>query len=166
MSVVPAVRNAVLALDNQQPVNRIRTMAEIVAQNYGAIRFPMSLLWIFSALALLLSAVGIFGVTSYTVSQRTREMAIRLALGASHRELLRLVLREGLAVTLAGTVVGLAGTLLVSRLMKAYVYGISSTDPLTLTAACLVLAAIALLASYIPARRAARVDPMVALRYE
>ena len=166
MSVVPAVREAVLLLDRQQPVNRIRSMQEIVAQTYGAIRFPMSLLWIFSALALVLSAVGIFGVMSYTVSRRTREMAIRMALGASRGEVLRLILRESLAVTLLGVAMGLGGAFGVSRVMAGYVYGISSTDPLTFAFACLLLAAVALLASYIPARRAAKVDPMVALRYE
>ncbi len=166
MSVVGAVREAVLSLDKEQPVNRIRTMNEIVSETYGAIRFPMTLLWIFSALALLLSAVGIFGVMSYTVSRRTKEIAIRMALGASRRQMLGLVLQEGLLVTLLGVVLGLAGALVLSRVMAGYVYGITSTDPLTFAATSLLLTAVALLASYIPARRAAKVDPTVALRYE
>ena len=166
MSVVPALRDTVLSLDKEQPVNRIQTMNEIVSQTYGAIRFPMTLLWIFSALALLLSSVGIFGVMSYTVSRRTQEMAIRIALGASRREVLRLVLREGIGVTLFGVALGLAGALVMSRVMAGYVYGITSTDPLTFAAASVLLTAVAILASYLPARRAARVDPMVALRYE
>jgi putative ABC transport system permease protein len=131
-----------------------------------AIRFPMTLLWIFSALAVVLSAVGIFGVMSYTVNRRAKEIAIRMALGASRREMLGLVLREGLGVTVFGVVLGLAGALVLTRLMAAYLYGITSTDPLTFAATSLLLTIVALLASYIPAHRATRVDPMLALRYE
>jgi putative ABC transport system permease protein len=166
LKVAGAVRAAVLSLDKEQPVDRIRTMNEIVSQTYGTIRFPMALLWIFSALAMILSAVGMFGVMSYTVSRRTKEMAIRMALGASGGGMLRLVLREGLAVTLIGVVLGLVGASVLSRVMAGYVYGITSTDPLTFASTSLLLIAVALLASYIPARRAARVDPTVALRYE
>src|SRR5580658_1056493 len=166
MSVVPGVRNAVLALDKEQPVNDIRTMSEIVSETYGAIRFPMTLLWIFAALALALSAVGIFGVMSYAVSRRTQEMAIRMALGASRREVQRMVLREGLRVTALGVAIGLGAALALSRVMAGYVYGITSTDPLTLVGASLLLTLVALLASYLPARRATRVNPMTALRYE
>jgi putative ABC transport system permease protein len=166
MSIVPELRDAVRSIDQEQPINRVKTMDEIVSETYGAIRFPMTLLWIFSTLALVLSAVGIFGVTSYTVSRRTREMAIRLALGASRGDLLHLILGEGLGVTLIGIVLGLAAALGLSRVMAGYVYGITSTDPLTLVSASLLLISVALLASYIPARRAAKVDPIVALRYE
>jgi putative ABC transport system permease protein len=166
MSVMPAVRDAVRSLDKEQPVNDIETLSDVVSETYGAIWFPMTLLWIFSALALVLAAVGIFGVMSYTVSRRTKEMAIRVALGASRREMLRLLLREGLGVTLFGVVLGSAGALLLSRVMAGYLYGITATDPLTFAAASGLLTAVALLAVYIPARRAARVDPMAALRYE
>ncbi|HEV3275225.1 MAG TPA: ABC transporter permease [Terriglobia bacterium] len=166
LTVVPAIRAAVSALDREQPVNRIATMDQIVADNYGALRFPMILVWIFAALALVLSAVGIFGVMSYTVSRRTQEMAIRMALGASGREVLRLVLREGLSVTLFGVGIGLVAALGLSRVMAGYVYGVKPTDPLTFTAAALVLVAVAVLASYVPARRATRVEPILALRHE
>jgi putative ABC transport system permease protein len=166
MSVVPGVRDAVLALDKGQPLNDIRTMSEIVAQTYGAIRFPMTFLWIFAALALVLSAVGIFGVMSCTVSRRTREMAIRMALGASRRDVQLMVLREGLRVTALGVAIGLGTALALSRVMAGYVYGITSTDPVTLVGASLLLLLVALLASYLPARRAIRVNPMTALRYE
>jgi ABC-type antimicrobial peptide transport system permease subunit len=141
-------------------------MGEIVSDTYGALRFPMMLLWIFSALALVLSAVGIFGVMSYMVTRRTRELAIRMALGAARSQMLGLVLREGLGVSSIGAGIGLLAAIALSRVMAGYVYGISSTDPLTLLAACLLLLSVALLASYIPARRAAKVDPIVALRCE
>jgi putative ABC transport system permease protein len=166
MSVVPGLRKAVRSIDNEQPVNRIQTMDEIVSQTYGALRFPATLLWIFSGLALVLSAVGIFGVMSYTVTQRTRELAVRMALGASRQDVLGLVLREGLGLTLFGVAGGLVAALALARLMAQYVYGISSTDPLTLSLASVLLIAVASLASYIPARRAAKVDPLVALRFE
>ena len=166
MSIVPAIRNAVMALDNEQPLNGVRTMDEIVSQTYGAIRFPMVLLWIFSALALVLSAVGIFGVMSYTVGQRKQEIAIRMALGASRGEVLRLVFREGLSVTMLGVVLGLAGAMSLSRVMAGYLYRVTSTDPLTFAAASALLAVIALAASLIPAQRATGFDPMVSLRCE
>jgi putative ABC transport system permease protein len=166
MSAVPAIRDAVRSLDKEQPVNNVRTMDEVVSRTYGAIRFPMALLWIFAALALVLSAVGIFGVMSYTVSRRTQEIAIRIALGAGRAEVLRLVLREGLAVTAAGVAVGLAGSLALSRVMSGYVYGVTATDPVTFVAASLILTLVALVASYLPAVRASKVDPIVALRCE
>jgi putative ABC transport system permease protein len=166
IGVVPAVRDAVRALDKEQPLNDIRTMSDIISQTYGAIRFPMTLLWIFAALALLLSAVGIFGVMSYTVSRRTQEMAIRMTLGASRHDVLRLVLREALRVTALGVVLGLVAAVALSRVMAGYVYGITPTDPLSLLGASLLLFGVALFASYLPARRATRINPITALRYE
>jgi ABC-type antimicrobial peptide transport system permease subunit len=141
-------------------------MEQIVSDTYGALRFPMTLLWIFSSLALVLSAVGIFSVMSYIVTRRTRELAIRMALGAGGNQMPRLVLGEGAVVSLFGIGIGLLAALSLSRLMSGYVYGITSSDPLALTGASLLLLGVALFASYIPARRAARVDPIVALRSE
>ena len=166
MTVVPSIREAILAIDNEQPVNEVMLLTERIAQSYGTLRFPMTLVWIFAALALVLSAVGIFGVMSYTVSRRSREIAIRMALGADRVTVLRQILREGLGVTLIGVVIGLAAALGLSRIMADYVYGIKATDPLTYTAAALVLVLAALAACYVPARRAASVDPMQALRNE
>jgi hypothetical protein len=164
--VIPGVRDAVSALDKEQPLNSIKTMSEIVSQTYGAIRFPMALVWIFAALALLLSAVGIFGVMSYTVSRRAQEMAIRMALGAGRYELLHLILVEALQVTAFGVVLGLMAAAALGHVMSDYIYGITSTDPVTLAGASLLLTGVALFASYLPARRATRVNPIKALRYE
>jgi putative ABC transport system permease protein len=166
MTVVPSIRKAVLALDNQQPLNDVRLLADEVAQTYGALRFPMTLIWIFASLALALAAVGIFGVMSYTVSRRMNELAIRMALGADRAMVLRLVLREGLRLTLTGVAIGLAAALALNRIMAGYVYGIRPTDPLTFAVATLVLVLAALVAGYAPARRAASIEPMRALRIE
>jgi putative ABC transport system permease protein len=164
--IVPAVRDAVVALDKEEPLNDIKSLSEVISQTYGAIGFPMSLLWIFAGLALVLSAIGIFGVMSYTVSRRRQEMAIRMALGAGRSDVLGLVLREALRVTALGVVLGLVAALGLSRVMAGYVYGITATDPLTLAGASILLAAVALLASYLPALRATRVNPITSLRYE
>lgn len=166
LSVVPSVREAVLAIDNEQPLNDVMLLTEQIARTYGTLRLPMTLVWIFASLALVLSVVGIFGVMSYTVSRRTHELAIRMALGADRFSVLRQILREGLGVTLIGVVIGLVAALCLSRIMADYVYGIKATDPLTYAAATLVLILASLAASYIPARRAASVNPMQALRNE
>jgi putative ABC transport system permease protein len=166
LDVIPAIQNAISALDSEQPMNRINTLDQVVSDTYGAIRFPMILVWIFAALALLLSSVGIFGVMSYTVSRRTQEMAIRMALGANGREVLLLVLREGFGVTLVGVALGLIAALALTQLMTDYLYGVRATDPLTFLGAAIVLVTVALVASYVPASRATRVDPVVALRHE
>ncbi len=166
MTVVPSIREAILALDREQPLNDVQLLSEMVAQTYGTLRFPMMLVWIFAALAMVLSAIGIFGVMSYTVSRRSQEIAIRLALGADRPAVLRLILREGMSLTLTGVAIGLAAALGLSRVMAGYVYGIRSTDPLTFAGAALLLTLAALAACYIPARRAIYVEPMRALRME
>jgi putative ABC transport system permease protein len=166
MTVVPSIRDDVQALDKEQPLNDIRLLTDMVAQTYGTLRFPMMLVWLFAALALVLSAIGIFGVMSYMVNSRAQEIAIRMALGADRPTVLRLILREGLGITLIGVMIGLTATLGLSRLMAGYVYGIKSTDPLTFAAAALLLLLAALAACYLPARRAMHVEPMKALRSE
>jgi predicted permease len=166
MTVTPAIRDAVQSIDPEQPLNDVMLLTDQVAQTYGTLRFPMTLVWIFASLALLLSAVGIFGVMSYTVSRRTQELAIRMALGADRATVLRQILREGLGVTLIGVAIGLMAALALSRVMADYVYGIKATDPLTYLASTFVLVLASLAACYVPARRAASVNPMQALRNE
>lgn len=166
MTAVPSIRDAVLALDNEQPLEDVKLLSENVQQTYGTLRFPMVLVWIFAALALSLSAVGILGVMSYTVSRRTQELAIRMALGADHRAVMSLILREGMVITAFGVLIGLCVSLALSHVMSGYVYGIQATDPLTYGVAALVLLLTALSACYLPARRAGRIDPIRALRIE
>ncbi len=141
-------------------------MQEIVARSIAKQRLVMILLSVFSALALVLSTVGIYGVISYLAGQRTHEIGIRMALGASSRDVLRLVLGEGMRITLVGVGVGIAAALGLTRLITKMIYGVGVTDPLTFAGVAALLTGVALLACYIPARRAMRVDPMIALRYE
>jgi putative ABC transport system permease protein len=161
-----ALRAAVRELDSQLPVDNPRELAEVVTESSSQQRFLALLLGLFAGLALVLAAVGIYGVIAYSVAQRTHELGIRIALGAGRSELLRLVLGEGLRLALAGVAVGLAAAWGLSRFLASLLYGVHATDPLTFTAVPLVLLAVALLACYIPALRATKVDPIEALRYE
>jgi ABC-type antimicrobial peptide transport system permease subunit len=142
------------------------TMDEIISDSLAARRFSMILLGVFAALALALSSIGIFGVISYVVSQRTHEIGIRMALGAQRSDVLRLMLGDGMKMTLIGVAIGVVAALLVTRLMQNMLFGVSAADPLTFAAVAVILSGVALLACYLPTRRAMRVDPMVALRYE
>ena len=161
-----ALSRQVAALDRDQPVYNVRTMEQRLANAVSQPRFQTLLLGAFAAVALLLSALGIYGVVAHSVTQRTQEIGIRVALGATPASVLRLVVVQGMAPALLGLVFGLAGSLALSRVVASLLYGVSSTDPLTFAAAIPILAAIALLACYIPARRATQVDPLVALRHE
>jgi predicted permease len=161
-----AVRSQVLAVDPDQPVFDIKTMDERLSKSVAQSRFTMLLLAVFSGLALTLSAVGVYGVMAYTVTQRTHEIGVRVALGAQQRDVLKLVLGQGMKWTLAGVGVGLAAALILTRVMSSLLYGVTATDPLTFIAVAALLSAVALLACFIPARRALKVDPMEALRYE
>ena len=141
-------------------------MDQVVAEATSQSRFYLVLLAGFATVALLLAGVGIYGVMSYSVSRRSHEIGIRMALGAQGRDVLKLVVFQGIVQAMAGIVVGLAGALALSRLMAGLLYGTRATDPMTFVAAVLVLCVVAVTASYVPARRAIKVDPMVALRYE
>ena len=166
LTLASAVKDAVQSVDRDQPVQDLRTMDEIVAQEFGRIRFPITLVWSFTALALVLAAIGMYGVMSYSVSRRTHELAIRMALGAERQAVLKMVVREGLRVALIGIVVGTVVALGAGRVISTYLYDVSPSDPLTYLLMALGLVCISLLACFLPARRATRVDPMVALRYE
>jgi predicted permease len=166
MKLASAVRQEIRAVDADQPVSNIATMEDLLTEETGSRRLGMILLSAYAGLALLLASLGIYGVLSYLVAQQTPEIGVRMALGARPGNILRLVLRKGMIMTLLGIGVGLFAALALTRLMASLLFGVSATDPLTFAAIALLLAAVALLACYLPARRAMRVDPMVALRYE
>ena len=160
------VRAVVWEVDRDLPITRIRTMEEVRSMAIVSPRLNLALFGLFAALALILASVGIYGVTAYGVSQRTREIGIRLALGASRHDVLQMVVREGVRLATIGMLLGLGGAFAVTRLMSTMLHGIRSSDPVTFSAVTLLLMGVALAACYIPARRAMRVDPIVALRYE
>jgi putative ABC transport system permease protein len=164
--LIPAVREAVRQVDRAQPVTEFREMEQLVGEAAAQPRFNSLLLAVFAGLSLLLAAAGIYGVMSYGVTQRTREIGLRVALGAQRGDVLKLVVGRGMALTLLGVGIGLAASFGLTRLLRSLLFGVSETDPLTFACVALLLTLVALLACYVPARRATKVDPMVALRYE
>jgi putative ABC transport system permease protein len=165
-ALAASIRREVKALDEQLPVYGVRTMPQYLDRILSLPKSVAAMVSIFGLLALVLASVGLYGVMSYTVAQRTREIGTRIALGASRRDILKLVLHQGSILILAGVVIGLAGAIALTRFMQSLLYGVSTTDPFIYIGVAAVLAAIALLACYIPARRATKVAPMEALRYE
>jgi putative ABC transport system permease protein len=163
-TLATALRREVLAVDPQQPVHTQKTMARIVEESLGQRYFSMLLVAVFAAVALALAGIGLYGVIAYNVAQRTREFGVRIAIGAGPREILRLVLGHGSRLIAAGLALGLVGAFLTTQLMQTLLFGIDERDPLTFAAVTVLLAAVALVATWLPARRATQVDPMIALR--
>ena len=168
-TIIPAIRNVVYGIGRDQPIYDIQTMQQIASESMSSQRFPMILLGAFAALALLLASVGIYGVISYSVTQRVHEIGIRMALGAQKRSIFGMVIGQGLRLALAGLIIGAIAALILTRVLSSFsrlLYGVRASDPPTLIIVSLLLSGIAIWACYIPARRATKVDPMVALRYE
>jgi len=161
-----AVKREIAAVDSTVAISQVYSMEEIMGRSIASQRFNMLLVGLFAGLGLLLAGVGIYGVVSYSVAQRTNEIGIRIALGARAADVVRLILKHGLALAAIGVAIGLSGSFALTRLMKGLLFGVSATDPLTFAAIALLLIGVALMACWIPARRAARVDPMLALRLE
>jgi len=166
LAVVSAVQDRIWSINNAQPIDDVESMDQLVSRSNAQPRFQTFLLGIFGALGLLLALVGIYGVISYFVTQRTHEIGIRMALGAEPGQVMRLILKHGLKLALIGVAIGIAASLALTRLMSSLLFGVSATDPVTFTGVAVLLVVVSLAACYVPARRAMRVDPMVALRYE
>jgi predicted permease len=164
--IFDAIRRVSAQMSNQQVIYGMQTMDDLIAESLASRRFSMILLAVFASLALVLASIGIYGIISYVVAQRTQEIGIRMALGADRFEIVQLILRTGGKLAIVGVAAGLVAALAFTRVMSRLLYGVTATDPLTLTGVSVVVVCVALLACYIPARRSAKVDPMVALRYE
>jgi predicted permease len=165
-SLSAAIQHEIQSVDSQLAASKIRTMDQVISESTARQNFNMLLLTIFAGLALLLAAIGIYGLMSYTVEQRTQELGIRMALGASRGDMLKLVVRQGMLLTGIGLAVGLSASLGLNRLLANLLFGVKTTDPVTYAAVAIILISVAFLATYIPARRATKIDPVVALRYE
>jgi putative ABC transport system permease protein len=161
-----SVRAAIAEIDSTQPIYDLQTLDQLVAKSLGQRRFTLTLMLMFGVIALVLSAVGIYGVMAFAVTQRTQEIGVRMALGARTVDVLRLIVGSGMYLAAIGVVIGLAGAFALTRLMTSLLFGISPTDVITFALVTVGLLVVALLACYLPARRATKVDPLVALRYE
>jgi putative ABC transport system permease protein len=161
-----AIRKAAADIDREQPVSNIATMEQVIHDSLGFRRFPMLLLGTFALVALLLAAVGIYGVMSYSVAQRTQEIGIRMALGAGRGEVLRLILGRSLVPVAAGVAIGVGGALALTRVLTSLLFEVSPSDPVVFTAVALLLMSVAVIASLVPALKAASVNPVIALRHE
>jgi len=166
VSTAAIVRHEVARLDRDQPISDVRTMDERIGRSLSSRRFSMVLLALFAGLALTLAAVGIYGIVAYSVTERTHEIGVRVALGAQRRDVMAMVVGQGMAMTVAGTAIGVAASAALARLMSSLLFGVSAADPVTFVAIPLLLIAVALAACYVPARRATRVDPLQTLRSE
>jgi putative ABC transport system permease protein len=166
LSMAAAVRQEVRAIDKDVPVTQVQTMEKVLGASVAQPRFSMLVVGLFAVLALVLSAVGIYGVMAYAVSRRAHEIGVRMALGAGANQVLRLVIKDGMTLALTGIAVGLIGALALTRLMASLLFGIGAKDPATFVSVAIFLALVAFIACYIPARRATKVDPLVALRNE
>jgi putative ABC transport system permease protein len=165
-SLAGAIRNEVQSLEKNLPLSNPERMSDRVANSLYAARMGAILLAVFGGLALLLASIGLYGVMSFAVARRTRELGIRIALGARPGDVFRMVLRQGMTLVIAGLVLGVVVAAAVTRLLASFLYGVSTTDAFTFTAIPVLLTLVALLACYLPARRATRVEPLIALRYE
>ena len=164
--LIAAIRAEIVSMDPTVPIAGVQTMERILSSSVARDRFSMLLLTLFAVIALVLASVGIYGVTSYSISQRTAEMGIRMAVGANPSDVMKLVMVNGAKLTLSGIVLGLLGAAALSRIMASQLYGVGATDPLTFAGVALVLALVALAATYVPALRAARIDPVLAIQGE
>ncbi|MEK6281449.1 MAG: FtsX-like permease family protein [Acidobacteriota bacterium] len=166
VSLIGAIKREIRLIDKDQPIAQVQTLDDKLSDSIAPQRFTRLLLSLFALIALLLASAGIYGVMSYAVTQRTQEIGVRMALGARPLDVLKLIVRQGMASVVIGVVVGLAGAYATTRLMTSLLFGVTAKDPVTLVAVTVVLTLVALVACYIPARRATKVDPLVALRYE
>jgi putative ABC transport system permease protein len=166
IKLAPSLQRVIWSVDKNLPVSGVATMEQLRSASIAQPRLTALLLSVFAALAMILASVGIYGVMAYAVTQRTHEMGLRMALGAHAIDVLKLVVGQGILLAAAGVAFGLAGAFALTRVLERFLWGVRPTDPATFIAVSLLLAGVALFASYLPARRATKVDPMVALRYE